>query len=94
MFIHCMHVQSVSPSYIDHMLTACCTHAFSAHADLLLLLNQPCSFSKMVDSGQVWDINFKQNIFKIPEKEGLKVCQLHTRLREFDRQVFVVSIQT
>ena len=85
-----MHIQSVSPSHIDHMYTACCTCAFSAHADLHL--NQPGSFSKMADSRQVRDINFKQNIFEIPKKEGLKICQLHTRLKEIDRQLFVVSI--
>ena len=42
MVVHCMHVQSVSSSHIDHMHIACCTLAFSAHADLLSSLLCSC----------------------------------------------------
>ena len=39
-------------------------------------------------------INFKQHIVKIPEREGLTVCQVGGRLDAYDRQLHVVGIQT
>ena len=65
---------SFSITHVNQMHTELCTCAFSACADLLYHPASFPPFSKMVESRQ--EINFKQDILKIPEWEALKVHQL------------------
>ena len=39
------------------------------------------------------EVLFREHVLKIPEKEALTVCQVGTRPRDFNRQLYVVSIQ-
>ena len=68
------HAVSFSMTHVNQMHTELCTRAFSAHADLLYHPASFPPFPKMAESRR--EINFKQDIFKIPEWEALKVRQL------------------
>ena len=65
---------SFSITHVNQMHTELCTCAFSARADLLYHPASFLPFPKMAESRG--EFNFKQDIFKIPEWEALKVCQL------------------
>ena len=71
-----------------------CTHAFSAHADLLSNFQVYCIVAKVASKGEAESqVPFWNHVFKIPEREALTVYQSSERLKFYGRQLHVVSIQ-